>query len=272
MLVYIWPVQLLTLLFYLFPFHGELSVRIAEKTAAIRENPNNLILYMQRGELHLQHENPDSAIIDYEYALKHGIDTSTIHVLAAEAYLAAGRYDSGLEQVNQFLRMEPEHLKGFHTRGKIYEAKNEFLKARADFTLVIEKAETARPQDYIHLANLHLKIDSLDSKSAIETLEFGISRLGNIVSLQMMIYELYRADKNYELAHSKLDEMMEPLNRKERLLVEKAELFLAENKPIEAAETIIQAENSIATLHPRFQNSGATKKLMETIEKLKQQL
>jgi len=259
-------------LLVLFPFHGDLSLRIAEKTNAIRTEPKNALLYMQRGELYFQHEQPDSALIDYRTALNKGLDTSVIHELMAEAFLANEENEEGLRSVAEFLALEPSNLKGIHTRGKLLEASGKLKDAIADFEFVLEKANNPRPQDFAHLSDLYLKSDPTDFERSIGTLNNGIKKLGNVISLQMKIYDLEKGRKNYTAAHQLLDEMMGPLSRKERLLVEKAELFLMEGKTLEAAEWLVTSENAIASLPLRFQNIGATQKLIERIEGLKQQL
>lgn len=265
---------MLSALFSLFLFlpHGDLSVRIAEKTDAIKLNPKDGVLYMQRGELYFQHDQPDSALADYRTALNLGLDTSLIHVLMAEAFLANGQTEAGLNSVATFLRLVPNHLKGIHTRGKLLEASAQLEAAFTDFEFVLENADKPRPQDFVHLAELNLKIDSSDTETTIEILQLGIKKLGNIISLQMKIYELHKELGNFGGAHQLLDEMMEPLSRKERLMVEKAELYLLEKKSSDAAQTLVDAENAIAALPPRFRNIGATTQLVKRIEELKQQL
>jgi len=252
--------------------HGDLSVRIAEKTAAIKKEPSNLLLYMQRGELYAQHEQPDSALLDYAVAIKNGFDSSTVHVLKAEAHLALNEIDEGMKSVSRFLKMEPNHLKGIHVRAQLFEAKNELDKAIRDFEFVISNSEGARPQDYVELSNLYLNRDSTDFKNAIDVLNRGREKLGNIISLEMKLYDLEKSRGNFESAHTILNIMMEPLSRKERLMVEKAELFILQEEQIEAAKTLVEAENSIAALPARFQHIGATIKLKQRIEELKQQL
>ena len=263
---------LLFIAFLILSPHGDLDIRIAEKTAEIRTNPQNLLLYMQRGELHAQHEQPDSALLDYDFAVKNGFDSSTVFVLMAEAQLALGKLDDGLHSVECFLRTEPEHLKGIHVRAQLYEAQGRLDDAITDFARVLNQAEMARPQDYVKLSELYLNRDSTDHANAIEVLNTGIAKLGKIISLEMGIYELERSRRNFAQAHIILNRMMEPLNRKERLLVEKAELFLEEGKNIAAAETLVEAENAIASLPPRFQQLGAIVKLTDRIEQLKQRL
>ena len=112
--------SLLLFVAFLLP-HGDLSIRIAEKTAAIQAEPDNLLLYMQRGELHALHEQPDSALIDYRFAIENGLDTSAVHILMAEAQLTLGLLDEGLRSVEAFLAAEPRHLKGIHVRAQLLE-------------------------------------------------------------------------------------------------------------------------------------------------------
>jgi tetratricopeptide (TPR) repeat protein len=262
----------LLIAFLMLPPHGDLDIRIAEKTAEISSKPNNLVLYMQRGELHAQHEQPDSALLDYQYAIGNGFDSSTVFVLMAEAQLALGKLDDGLKSAERFLKMESGHLKGIHVRAQLYEAQGQFDDAITDFELVLKNAESPRPQDFVALSSLYLKRDSTDHSHAIEVLYRGIAKLGNIISLEMPLYEMEKDRGNFDAAHAVLDRMMTPLSRKERLLVEKAELFFEQGKTLKAAEILVEAENAIAALPIRFQNIGAMVKLKERIHQLKQQL
>lgn len=261
----------LLLLLFLLP-HGDLDVRIAEKTAEIQAEPTNYLLYMQRGMLHAQHEHPDSALADYQVALSNGLDTSLLHLLMAEAFLEKENTAAGLNSITTFLNHEPQHLKGIYTRGKLYESANDLDAAIDDFEFVIKRADSPRPQDFVVLSSLYLKRDSLDVKNAIAVLNRGREKLGNIISLEIQLFNLYKNHSNFEAAHAVLDRMMKPLSRKERLMVEKAALFLFQGEPIKAAETLVEAENAIGSLPARFQNLGATIKLKQRIAELKQQL
>jgi tetratricopeptide (TPR) repeat protein len=227
---------------------------------------------MQRGMLHAQHEHPDSALADYQVALSNGLDTSLLHLLMAEAFLAKQNTEDGLNSVSAFLKQEPQHLKGIHTRGKLFETAKQFDAAIDDFEFVIAHSKSSRPQDFVALSSLYLKRDSSDLKNAVDVLNRGREKLGNIISLEMQLFKLHKNSSNFDAAHVVLDRMMKPLSRKERLMVEKAELFLFQGEPLKAKETLANAENAIASLPARFQNLGATIKLKERINELKQNL
>lgn len=264
--------MMLLLLALFFVPHGDLDLRIAQKTAEIQSNPTNYILYMQRGMLHAQHEHPDSALADYQVALSNGLDTSLLHLLMAEAFLEKENITAGLNSVATFLNQEPQHLTGICTRGKLHESANDLDAAIEDFEFVVSNTKRPRPQEFVSLSSLYLKRDSLDVKNAIAVLNRGREKLGNIISLEMQLFNLYKNRSNFEAAHAVLDRMMAPLSRKERLMVEKAALFLFQGEPLKAKETLANAENAIASLPARFQNLGATIKLKERITELKQQL
>ncbi len=253
--------------FFLFP-HGDLSVRIAEKTAEIRLNPHNGILYVQRGQLYFQHEQPDSALTDYKMALEQGLDSALVYLMIAEAQLSLKLSEEGLSSIGKYLSSEPNNLKGIHTRGRLLQALGDLPAAIADFEFVLARASSPRPQDFLELADLRSKTEGTDS--AIETLKSGCLRLGNIVSLQLRILELEKERKNFEAAHVVLDRMMAPLSRKERLMVEKAELYLLQGNQLAAKKTLSQAETAIASLPARFQNVDAIIELKERIITLQQ--
>lgn len=260
------------LLMLLFLPHGDLDVRIAEKTAEIHSNPSNLLLYMQRGMLHAQHEQPDSALMDYRHALASGLDTSLLHLLMAESFLEKGNATSGLESIETFLAKEPDHLKGVYTRAQLLEQSGDLSEAINDFGFVIDRAKSPRPQDFIQLSELYLKRNPRDVEKAVEVLDRGRKKLGNIISLEMRLLKLHKEQKNFEEAHAVVDRMMAPLSRKERLLVEKAELFLLQGEKTAAVQTLNEAEHAISALPPRFQNIGAISKLKTRITELKKQL
>lgn len=252
--------------------HGDLSIRILEKSEEIERHPENGLLYMQRGELYMQHEQPDSALADFLRSLELKPDTSTVYILLADAYLTLGEHGKGMVAVEEFLKQEPAHLKGIHTRACLFKAMGRLNAAVHDFEFVLNKGANPRPQDYMELAELYIRKDSLDPAAAISVLNRGLDKLGNIISLQLKIYELERQRLNFQAAHQMLDKMMEPLSRKERLLVEKAEVYLQEGNLAEAAQFLVHAENAIAQLPVRLTNVPATANLKEKIARLKQQL
>lgn len=263
--------KLLLLALFFVP-HGDLDLRIAEKTAEIQSNPTNCILYMQRGMLHAQHEHPDSALADYQVALSNGLDTSLLHLLMAEAFLAQQNTQDGFTAIEVFLQQQPQHLKGIYTRAKLHEVANELTAAINDFELVISQSPNPRPQDFVSLSSLYLKRDSSDITNAISVLDRGREKLGNIISLEMRLFELHKEHKNFEAAHAVLDRMMAPLSRREHLMVEKAKLYMLQQKQIEALATLVETENAIAALPLRFQQIGAIIQLKDRIQALKQQL
>lgn len=250
--------------------HGDLSLRIAEKSSQIEKEPNNGLLYLQRAELYLQHEQPDSALMDLNSAINHGVDSSVTYLMMAEAQLTVGKLDGAISSIAEFIRREPESLKGIHTRGSIMEASGKHEMAISDFQHVLNNTARPRPQDVLHLAEIRLK--TTGAEDAIETLKQGIEKLGNIVSLQMKIYELEKDRGNYAAAHQLLDQMMKPLSRKERLLVEKAELYLLQGQPSLASRTLTEAENIMAQLPPRFRNLEVMVQLDKKINELKKKL
>lgn len=257
--------------FLLFPVHGDLEVQIAEKNRAIKASPDSIWLYVERGLLYYQHEQADSALLDYDFALNNGLDTSIVYCYMSEALLSKNEYKRGLYHVSEFLKQEPNHKRGIHVRAKLLQALGKLVEAATDFEYIICHSDNNTPQDYIQLANLFLHIDSANFEKPIDVLNRGLERLGELFSLRMKIYELEKMRKNYAAAHTMLDKIMQPLSRKERLLIEKAALFLLESKTIEAAQCLVDAENAITSLPIRFQNIGATIKLKERINQLRQQ-
>lgn len=252
--------------------HGDLSVRISEKSKEIESHPENGLLYLQRGELYLQHEQSDSALVDFQHSLTLKPDTSAVYILLAEAYLNLDQYKKGMAAVDEFLKLEPDHLRGIHTRARLYETVGKLDAAARDFEYVLEKGDNTRPQDYVQLAELLDKLNPKDPTEAISILNQGIEKLGDIISLQIKVYDLEKERRNFKSAHAMLDKMMEPLSRKERLMVEKADLYLLEGNPVEAAQYLVHAENAIAQLPTRLKNIKATTDLKQRIEQLKQQL
>lgn len=230
------------------------------------------MLYLQRGQLYVQHEQPDSAIVDYKFAISNGLEKPEVFILLAEAQLAAGELEDGLKSLAKYSLMNSDELRGIHVRAQLHHALKLYDASIADFEYVLSKTESPSPQELVQLSNLYLERDSTDFANAIDVLQRGKEKLGNIFPLELKIYFLEKKRENFKEAHLVLDQLMESLSRKERLMVEKAELYLLQKKSREAAEVLSSAEMAIAELPKRFQTNDATNKLSQRIEELKKQL
>ena len=58
--------------------------------------------------------------------------------LIGDAYFEAGNYAEAIESYNEFLRLNPRHIKTIYNRGRCYQELGQYDKALEDFNLVLE--------------------------------------------------------------------------------------------------------------------------------------
>src|SRR3989338_8040342 len=117
---------------------GNLDSAIEDYDAAIRIDPNLAIAYNNRGNAWVGKGNLDSAIEDYDAAIR--IDPN--HVAAynnrGNAWAGKGNLDSAIEDYDAAIRIDPNLAIAYNDRGNAWAGKGNLDKAIADYDKAIE--------------------------------------------------------------------------------------------------------------------------------------
>jgi tetratricopeptide (TPR) repeat protein len=107
--------------------------RFAPLDGAIRQNPNDPQLYLDRAWAFVNFGKLDFAIADYTQALAIDPDNAKAYIARAEVLRDHGEYDRAIEDCNEAVRLRPNEFHGYALRGVLLEMKGEKDKAIADY-------------------------------------------------------------------------------------------------------------------------------------------
>jgi class 3 adenylate cyclase/Tfp pilus assembly protein PilF len=106
---------------------GDYDRAIADYNESIRLNPNNYLVYANRGSAYLRKGRAggcdpcnDQAIADYNEAIRLNPNNSTAFSSRALAYLRKGNYDHAIADSNEAIRLNPNNYLAFRNRGSAY--------------------------------------------------------------------------------------------------------------------------------------------------------
>ena len=246
--------------------HGNLSVKIQEKTEEIKENPRNAILYFERGYLYQQHEEFKKAIIDYLKSEKLGYTNKLILFRKAETYYKQSNYFLAIKASNLYLKKDSLDVKIHKIQAQILVGLNQFPNALNQYEKFLNNAIDSRPRDFIEYSEIYLKIDSNNYNKAITAIDYGLEKTGkNTFSLQLKKLEYLETSKQVNEAINQFNCIILTQQRKEFWYYRKA-MYLYKNNKINDCKIALQlAKVSITMLSEKFQNTTSIKQLNKQI-------
>lgn len=257
--------------------HGLVHEQIAEVSEQLeqKENRNNVSLYIRRGRFYIEDEELRLAKRDFKKALKlgkkadneaHAVDA---HYYLGEIAIRQKKYTTAIKQAQKFIQQLPaesgSHMRGQHLLGRAYFAARKFDKAVDAFQTTIDVAVFPKPEFYLELSK---SFEALKQpSSAIDALEQGKQKRGNLSVFDDEITDIYIRQENYDLALSHLETMLAYKQRMPFLLIKKSEVLLKSKKPGEAKEVLKSAQTEINNLPQTRRSTPALEALAQDIEK-----
>jgi tetratricopeptide (TPR) repeat protein len=107
--------------------------RFAPVDRAIRDNPNDPQLYLDRAWAFVNFGKFNFAIADYTQALGIDPNNAKAYIARAEVFRDRGEYDRAIADCNEAVRVKPNEFRGYDLRGFLFEKKGEKDKAIADY-------------------------------------------------------------------------------------------------------------------------------------------
>jgi tetratricopeptide (TPR) repeat protein len=116
---------------------GDFDQAIADHTQAIRLDPNYATAYNQRGYNYSEKGEYDRAIADHNQVIRLAPNSAEGYFARALAYYRKGDYDRAIADSTQAIRLDPNDIAAYYGRGQVYYKKGDYDRAIADFTQVI---------------------------------------------------------------------------------------------------------------------------------------
>jgi tetratricopeptide (TPR) repeat protein len=237
--------------------HTDIHEQIVAVTERIQQDPNNAALYLKRGELHRSHQDWDAALADYERAIQIDPDLSVVDLARGNLWLEAGQPKLAKIALDRFLAKQPTHAKALATRARALAQLGQGIAAAKDFTQAIGQSLNPAPEYYLERAQALASVGEEYIDQALQGLDEGITKLGPLVTLQLLAIDLELKKKRYDAALARLEEVAAQSQRKEMWLIRRGEIMEQAGRGREAYEAYAQALVAIESLPARHRQIKA---------------
>jgi len=252
--------------------HGDLSIRIKEKTIEISKKPSDANLYYERGFLYQQHLEYQNAISDFHKSKSLGNHSKLLFFRMAETYYKNNNYEYALDKITDCLAIDADDVKSLKLKAQVLFKLKRYKETMLAYTYVIENTEDIRPEDIIEYSNIVLAIDSLDYNGALKAIEIGLEKLGaNTVTFQLKKIEYLKKSNQVDEVVNQYNMLIKNNSRNEFWYYEKGKYLIEVKRYSQANIAIQQAKLAIESLTSKFKNTQAIKKLdtqLNELEKL----
>ncbi|MBT8270291.1 MAG: hypothetical protein HKO96_02360 [Flavobacteriaceae bacterium] len=253
--------------------HGELSLRIAEKTQQINKEPTNAQLFFERGFLYHQHEEFDLALRDYEQSESLGLKSEELYYRKAETNFTISYYENTIQALQSYFELNPYDVKGRKLYAKTLYKLNQINRAYIEYKFVIEHISDPRPDDYLMFSEITRAHNNDDLHEALKVINLGLETLGeDTVTLQLERLELLKAMNNTDLVIEQYNYFLNQTDRKEFWYFRKASFLKSTGRINDAKIASQQAKVAISVLREKFKNTDAIIKLEKDIVHLDKSL
>jgi len=249
--------------------HAGISEEIEEVTDRIQADPQAPELYLLRGELHRINGHWSEANADFNKVQQLDPGNIEAELGMGRVCLDQGLYEKSIEHLDRTLARQPDKVRGLVTRARVFSLVGKPLAAAADYKRAIQSFQEPNkplPEYYFQQARAFeaAGVDYYDA--ALQALDAGISRLGNIRILEDAAIELERKRGNYAAALLRLDRIIHRSARKEALLMKRGEILVEAGRSAEAEADFVAAREAIDRLPPQRRNTRAVKLLRADID------
>ena len=246
------------------------SVRQEPVLTPSRDDPDAPELYLLRGDLHRLHGHWSEAITDFRKARQLDPDNVATGLGMGRTYLDQGLYKKALKHLDRALAKQSDNIRGLDARAKIFHLLGRPLSAAADYQRAIDSFQQPKnplPEYYFERARA-LEAAGVDYiGAALQTLDAGISMLGNLRVLEDYAVELERKRGHYDAALLRLDRVINRSARKEALLMKRGEILMEAGRTLEAEDDFTAAREAIHALPQHRRHTHAIKNIQADINR-----
>lgn len=225
--------------------HGDLDLQIRVVSEEIALAPS-AALYLKRGGLHHEHEDYPHALEDYDRAEQLDPALDALWFARGRTLLKFGRLAPARAALDTFLARVPYHAEAHLLRARALSGQREHAAAIRDFDRHLELVAEPLPECFLERAQALVALG--DQTAALASLDAGLRRLGNLVTLQNAAIALELSLGRPDAALARVDRVLAGLDRKESWLVRRGEILEVAGRADEARHAYGDALSSIDRL------------------------
>ena len=242
--------------------HGDLHAKIQKVSKEIKSHPDSAYLYLKRGKLYYQHEEPEKSLKDYKQCESLGYTSVELDYCFSSAYEASGNFGDALVYVDKILGADTTHVNAHRLKGEILMQTLNYKEAAAELDKVLLYAQHPITENYLESSKAWEKYGGPQgSKRAVEVIETGIGALGNLFVFLERLVELHCQYKNYTTAIDYQNQIIDHSARKENAYYKRARIYLEKGDFISAKLDLEKVLVSIHELPPRIKRNKAMQDL-----------
>ena len=255
-----------------FPVHAHLGVseEIEGVTARIEDDPDAPELYLLRGDLHRLNGHWSEAVADFNKVQQLDRDNAAADLGLGRTWLDRGQYKKAVKHLNQALARQPDNVRSLVTRAKAFRLLGKPLSAARDYNQAISTFNDPGkplPEYYFECARAYESAGASYLGAAVQILDAGINKLGNIRILEDYAVDLERKRSNYQAALQRLDRIINQSTRKESLLIKRGDILLEAGQPAQAEADFAAARDAIDALPAQRRHNRAMKQMRSAIDR-----
>jgi tetratricopeptide (TPR) repeat protein len=241
--------------------HGSFHEMMEELALELKARPEDSTLYVRRTRMYLEHEDWKAALIDIEHAERLGSDTSELDLLRAQALAQGGMLAQAEALLADYLQSHAENGASLRTHARVLakmERTEESLKAYRNAL-----RRTADPEPDLYQEVAEALAAQKQHAEALEVLQLGIARRGNVPSLVIKAMEWEMAAGRYDEALKRIDAMELQAPRPEPWMAKRAELLTRAGRTGDARDAWTALRDRILALPNLERGSHAISLILE---------
>ncbi|MDQ7074336.1 MAG: metallophosphoesterase [Gammaproteobacteria bacterium] len=244
--------------------HADIQRSLNIINEQIQQQPKNAQLYLQRAELHHQHQNWSLALKDYTIVQQLDANSAQLPLLRGNTHLHAGHYSQAKADLDQAIQRQPKNATAYLYRARTFRALKQTDAALHDFDQALKQQPKRAAW---HLERAELLIQTGKGKQALKGLERAMSEVGALVGFIKRGVDVAQRQKKYKQAIGYLDKLPKALYQSPLWMLKRGKL-LQQDQQVEAAQQTYQkALDSINALPPFRQQVRAVQELKQQIMK-----
>ena len=132
--------------------HGDLDIQIERISKRIEKDAGNANLYIKRGQLYAQHNEPKKSKQDYLFARNLDENLLITDLLLAQLFADNNEAEAALPFVNLFLKNHSNHSIALITRAKIYQQMRQPELCQKDLENALAHLAEPNPSHFISIS------------------------------------------------------------------------------------------------------------------------
>lgn len=222
--------------------HGDLQFRIDEISESITQYPDSLDLYLSRGELYLQHDEPVLAQRDFTFCLQHGLSNTYVLEGLSKSFNSATKLDSCLFYINLALDKDSTNTSAREWKARVLFLLKQYCESGQCYEDLILHVSSPSPSLFIDAADSWMQCSEASGyQHAIDLLKSGLDRVGPLHVLQKELVRDYLLHQDYTNALVVQTELIEHAINKAIPLYDRAIIYQAADQKGKAIDDLQNA-------------------------------